>query len=160
MAVDAGGRGSLWKRGSTGRLRYLSLGTAATAFVAEQDGRIRCGLKSSRIRETSAEGIHAEDEFSRRSRRARVPLAKPPVDGPGHEAGRKRDSGLGDRKAVKVMVTVRRSTGTKASTAALRPFSQRLLLPGDAFRATRLAVRSPRSGRGPDNCGASSRFNE
>jgi hypothetical protein len=82
------------------------------------------------------------------------------VDGPGHEAGRKRDSGLGDRKAVKVMVTVRRSTGTKASTAALRPFSQRLLLPGDAFRATRLAVRSPRSGRGPDNCGASSRFNE
>src|SRR6267143_4671234 len=30
---------------------------------------------------------------------------------------------------------------TKASTAALDRFGQRLLLPGDAFRATRLAVR-------------------
>src|SRR5882724_3847365 len=105
MAVDAAGCGSLWKRGGAGRLRHLSVGTTATAFVAEQDGRIRCGLRSSRIRETPGEGIHAEDEFSRHSRRARVPLAKPPVGGPGCEAGRKRDSGLGDRKTVNVLVT-------------------------------------------------------
>ena len=35
---------------------------------------------------------------------------------------------------------------TKASTAALDRFGQRLLLPGDAFRATRLAVRNRTQG--------------
>jgi hypothetical protein len=39
-------------------------------------------------------------EFSRRSRRARAPLANTLVGGPGRKAGRRRDFGLGDRKAV------------------------------------------------------------
>src|SRR3989442_8676581 len=43
MAVDDCRRGTLWKRGSSGRLRRLSLRTTAAALVAEQNGRIRRG---------------------------------------------------------------------------------------------------------------------
>src|SRR5260370_17943676 len=73
-----------------------------------------------------------------------------PVGGQGREAGkeeklwtcwRQSGQGTGDRK---------RSTSTKASTAALSPFSQRLLLPGDAFRATRLAARNGKKGIEPE----------
>src|SRR2546430_16886074 len=43
MAVDDCRRGTLWKRGSSGRLRRLSLRTTAAALVAEQNGQIRRG---------------------------------------------------------------------------------------------------------------------
>jgi hypothetical protein len=57
-------------------------------------------------------------------------------------------SGLGGRKAVEMFATVRRSTSTKASTAALGPFRQRLSCSSDANRATRLAARN--CGKGSD----------
>jgi len=105
MAVNGGGRRGLRKRGGCGGLRCLSLGTTAAAFVAEQNGRIRCGPKEWRNTEYPAEEFHLENEFFRSSRRTRSPLANSPVGGPGREAGREQKLGLGDRKAVKVLVT-------------------------------------------------------
>src|SRR6266403_3605839 len=49
-----------------------------------------------------------------------------------------------DRKAVKVTGDRKRSTSTKASTAALDSLARDYSSPGDAFRAIRLAVRNLR----------------
>src|SRR5207253_10893426 len=56
-----------------------------------------------------------------------VPLANTPVGGTECNAGRRSASGLGDRKTVKLLVTVRRSTSMEASTAALSPLQETLL---------------------------------
>ena len=50
------------------------------------------------------------------------------------------------------MTTVRLSTTPKASTAALSPFSQKLLLPSDAFRAPRLAAKTEKGIEAEGSC--------
>jgi hypothetical protein len=87
MAVDAGWCGALWKRGSTGGLRRLPRRTAMPARYVGQDEQVCEGNKCLRSTKLHEERLNVETEFSRQ-RRARVPLAKTPVGGPGRDEGK------------------------------------------------------------------------
>jgi hypothetical protein len=133
MAVDAGWCGALWKRGSTGGLRRLPRRTAMPARYVGQDEQVREGNKCLRSTKLHEERLNVETEFSRQ-RRARVPLAKTPVGGPG------RDEGKEER-----LWPWRPQTGHKYKGKHRRasPFPPETTPPHcNAFRATRLAVRN------------------